>query len=53
MGKKATKSYSTDLKLAGVSIEMISEQLGHTSIKATQIILIALKVSRKGRLQSF
>jgi site-specific recombinase XerD len=35
----ARHSFSTVLKRAGVSIEMISEQLGHSSIKTTQIYL--------------
>jgi integrase/recombinase XerD len=32
-------SYATVLKRAGIPIEMISEQLGHTSVKTTEIYL--------------
>jgi integrase/recombinase XerD len=35
----ARHSFSTVLKRAGVSIEMISEQLGHSNIKTTEIYL--------------
>jgi integrase/recombinase XerD len=42
-------SFSTILKRAGVPIEMISEQLGHTSIKTTETYLGSLKVTRNGR----
>ena len=35
----ARHSFSTVLKRAGVSIEMISEQLGHSNIRTTQIYL--------------
>ena len=42
----ARHSFSTILKRAGVPIEMISEQLGHTSIKTTEIYLGSLKAIR-------
>jgi len=43
----ARHSFSTVLKRAGVPIEMISEQLGHTSIKTTQIYLDSFDSGQK------
>jgi integrase/recombinase XerD len=43
----ARHSFSTVLKRAGVSIEMISEQLGHSSIKTTQIYLDSFESGQK------
>jgi site-specific recombinase XerD len=43
----ARHSFSTVLKRAGVSIEMISEQLGHNSIKNTQIYLGSFENAQK------
>jgi site-specific recombinase XerD len=40
-------SFSTFLKRAGVSIEMISEQLGHSSLKTTQIYLDSFERGQK------
>lgn len=43
----ARHSYSTVLKRAGVPIEMISELLGHSSIKTTQIYLDSFEIEQK------
>lgn len=43
----ARHSFSTILKRAGVPIEMISEQLGHTSIKTTEIYLGSFESNQK------
>lgn len=43
----ARHSYSTVLKRAGVPIEMISELLGHSSIKTTQIYLDSFEMEQK------
>lgn len=43
----ARHSFSTILKRSGVPIEMISEQLGHTSIKTTQIYLGSFENAQK------
>jgi integrase/recombinase XerD len=43
----ARHSFSTALKRAGVSIGMISEQLGHSSIKTTQIYLDSFESGQK------
>ena len=43
----ARHSFSTILKRSGVPIEMISEQLGHTSIKTTQIYLGTFDTDQK------
>ena len=49
----ARHSFSTILKRAGVSIEMISEQLGHTSIKTTQIYLGSFESEQKREVTKF
>lgn len=49
----ARHSFSTILKRAGVPIEMISEQLGHTSIKTTQIYLGSLEMDQKGEITKY
>jgi integrase/recombinase XerD len=43
----ARHTYSTVLKRANVPIEMISESLGHTSIKTTEIYLDSFKNERR------
>jgi integrase len=43
----ARHSYSTVLKRANVPIEMISESLGHTSIKTTEIYLDSFENDRR------
>ena len=49
----ARHSFSTILKRAGVPIEMISEQLGHTSIKTTQIYLDSFENDQKREVTKF
>jgi integrase/recombinase XerD len=49
----ARHSFSTILKRAGVPIEMISEQLGHTSIKTTQIYLGSFESSQKREITKY
>jgi integrase/recombinase XerD len=49
----ARHSFSTVLKRAGVPIEMISEQLGHTSIKTTQIYLDSFESSQKREITKY
>ena len=49
----ARHSFSTILKRAGVPIEMISEQLGHTSIKTTQIYLGSFENSQKREITKY
>ncbi|HEY5371240.1 MAG TPA: tyrosine-type recombinase/integrase, partial [Hanamia sp.] len=49
----ARHSFSTVLKRAGVPIEMISEQLGHTSIKTTQIYLDSFESEQKREITKF
>lgn len=49
----ARHSYATILKRAGVPIEMISEQLGHTSIKTTQIYLDSFESDQKREITKF
>lgn len=49
----ARHSYATVLKRAGVPIEMISEQLGHTSIKTTQIYLDSFESDQKREITKF
>ena len=49
----ARHSFSTVLKRAGVSIEMISEQLGHSSIKTTQIYLDSFGSEQKREIAKF
>ena len=49
----ARHSFSTVLKRAGVPIEMISEQLGHTSIKTTQIYLDSFESDQKREITKF
>lgn len=49
----ARHSYSTVLKRAGVPIEMISEQLGHASIKTTQIYLDSFEKEQKRETTKF
>jgi integrase/recombinase XerD len=49
----ARHSFSTILKRAGVPIEMISEQLGHTSIKTTQIYLGSFESHQKREITKF
>lgn len=49
----ASHSFSTILKRSGVPIEMISEQLGHTSIKTTQIYLGSFENSQKRDITKF
>ena len=43
----ARHTYSTVLKRANVPIEMISESLGHTSIKTTEIYLDSFENDRR------
>jgi integrase/recombinase XerD len=45
--------FSTILKRAGVPIEMISEQLGHTSIKTTEIYLGSFESSKKREIAKY
>lgn len=47
----ARHSFSTILKRAGVSIEMISEQLGHSSIKTTQIYLDSFEKEQRKEIE--
>ncbi|MDQ2719898.1 MAG: site-specific integrase [Bacteroidota bacterium] len=49
----ARHSFSTVLKRAGVSIEMISEQLGHSSIRTTQIYLDSFESGQKREISKF
>ncbi len=49
----ARHSFSTILKRAGVPIEMISELLGHTSIKTTQIYLGSFKSEQKEQVSNY
>ena len=49
----ARHSFSTVLKRAGVPIEMISEQLGHTSIKTTQIYLDSFENDQKREITKY
>jgi len=49
----ARHSFSTVLKRAGVPIEMISEQLGHTSIKTTQIYLGSFESDQKREITKY
>lgn len=49
----ARHSFSTVLKRAGVPIEMISEQLGHSSIKTTQIYLDSFGIDQKREITKF
>lgn len=49
----ARHSFSTVLKRAGVPIEMISEQLGHTSIKTTQIYLDSFESDQKREITKY
>ena len=49
----ARHSFSTILKRAGVPIEMISEQLGHTSIKTTQIYLGSFEMDQKREVAKY
>ena len=49
----ARHSFSTILKRAGVPIEMISEQLGHTSIKTTQIYLDSFENDQKREITKY
>lgn len=49
----ARHSFSTILKRSGVPIEMISEQLGHTSIKTTQIYLGSFERGQKREITKY
>ena len=49
----ARHSFSTILKRAGVPIEMISEQLGHTSIKTTETYLGSFESDQKREVTKF
>jgi integrase/recombinase XerD len=49
----ARHSFSTVLKRAGVPIEMISEQLGHTSIRTTQIYLDSFESGQKREITKY
>ncbi len=49
----ARHSFSTVLKRSGVPIEMISEQLGHTSIKTTQIYLGSFESGQKRDISKY
>ena len=49
----ARHSFSTILKRAGVPIEMISEQLGHTLIKTTQIYLGSFEMNQKREVAKY
>ncbi|MEO6836796.1 MAG: site-specific integrase [Ginsengibacter sp.] len=49
----ARHSFSTILKRSGVPIEMISEQLGHTSIKTTQIYLGSFESAQKREISKY
>jgi integrase len=49
----ARHSFSTVLKRSGVPIEMISEQLGHTSIKTTQIYLGSFESGQKREIAKY
>src|SRR5450631_1006383 len=49
----ARHSFSTVLKRAAVSIEMISEQLGHSSIKTTQIYLDSFESGQNREITKF
>ena len=49
----ARHSFSTILKRSGVPIEMISEQLGHTSIKTTQIYLGSFGTEQKREITKY
>ena len=46
-------SFPTVLKRSGVPIQMISEQLGHTSIKTTQIYLGSFENAQKKDITKF
>jgi len=55
LGRKITTnfarhSYATVLKRAGISIEMISEQLGHASVKTTEIYLDSFEKEQRMEL---
>lgn len=49
----ARHSFSTILKKAGVAVEMISEQLGHSSIKTTEIYLGSFDVEQKREISKY
>ena len=49
----ARHSFSTILKRSGVPIEMISEQLGHTSIKTTEIYLGSFENDQKRKIAKY
>ena len=49
----ARHSFSTILKRSGVPVEMISEQLGHTSIKTTEIYLGSFENDQKRKISKF
>jgi integrase/recombinase XerD len=49
----ARHSFSTVLKRAGVPIEMISEQLGHSSIKTTEIYLGSFESDQKREITKY
>ena len=49
----ARHSFSTVLKRAGVPIEMISEQLGHSSIKTTEIYLGSFESDQKKEITKY
>jgi integrase/recombinase XerD len=49
----ARHSFSTILKRAGVPIEMISEQLGHTSIKTTETYLGSFESDQKREITKY
>lgn len=49
----ARHSFATVLKRAGVPIEMISEQLGHTSIKTTEIYLGSFESDQKREITKY
>lgn len=49
----ARHSYSTVLKRAGVPIEMISENLGHSSLKTTQIYLDSFEKEQQKEVVKF
>jgi integrase/recombinase XerD len=49
----ARHSFSTVLRRAGVSIEMNSEQLGHSSIKTTQIYLDSFESGQKSEITKY
>lgn len=49
----ARHSFSTVLKRAGVPIEMISEQLGHSNIKTTQIYLDSFEKEQRKEIGKY